>query len=76
MWVPDASKVVKVCLHSQGAYVETPWAEDLGVAPGPPGARLVRLGNVPFLRPKPTYGDVLVVEPDANYGNRLTWNAG
>jgi hypothetical protein len=74
VWVPDKSKLVKVCLHSQGEDVETPWAEDLGEAPGRPSTRLVRLGNVPFLHAKPTYGDVLLVEPDATY-NKLSWDA-
>ena len=74
MWVPDKTKLVKVCLHSRGEDVETPWAEDLGEAPGRPAARLVRLGNVPFLHAKPTYGDVLVVEFDPTY-NKLTWDA-
>ena len=73
MWIPDKSKLVKVCLHSQGEDVETPWAEDLGEVPGRPGARLVRLGNVPFLHAKPTYGDVLLVEPDETY-RKLTWD--
>ena len=75
VWVPDKNKPVKVCLHSRGEDVETPWAEDLGKAPGRPSARLVRLGNVPFRHAKPTYGDVLVVEYDATY-NKLTWDSG
>jgi hypothetical protein len=75
VWVPDKSKLVKVCLHSRGDDVETPWAEDLGEAPGRPGARLVRLGNVPFFHAKPTYEDVLVVEYDPTY-NKLTWDSG
>ena len=75
VWVPDKNKLVKVCLHSRGEDVETPWAEDLGEAPGRPGARLVRVGNVPFFHAKPTYGDVLVVEYDPTY-NKLTWDSG
>jgi hypothetical protein len=74
VWFPDKNKLVKVCLHSRGEDVETPWAEDLGEASGKPGARLVRLGNVPFFHAKPTYGDVLVVEYDPTY-NKLTWDA-
>ena len=74
VWVPDKKKLVKICLHSQGKDVETAWAEDLGEATVSPGARFVRLGNVPFLYAKPTYGDVLVVVPDPVY-NKLTWNS-
>lgn len=73
VWIPDEKKLVKICLHSQGKDVETPWAEDLGPAAVSPGARFVRLGNVPFLHAKPTYGDVLVVVPDPVY-NKLTWD--
>lgn len=75
VWVPDKNKLVKVCLHSRGQDVETPWAEDLGEAPGRRGTRLVRLGNVPFFHAKPTYEDVLVVEYDPTY-NKLTWDSG
>jgi hypothetical protein len=74
VWVPDKTKLVKVALHNRGEDVETPWAEDLGEAPGRPSARLVRLGSVPFVHAKPTYGDVLVVEPDPTY-NKLTWDS-
>ena len=58
---------IKVCLTNQGNDTETPWADDLGDAPSPPnppGSRLVRLVNVPFLHAKPTWGDVIIVEPD------------
>ena len=72
MWIPDKKRLVKICLHSQGQDVETPWAEDLGEVPGRPGARRVRLANVPILYTKPTYGDVIVVEPDTTY-RKLTW---
>ncbi len=58
-----AKKPIKVCLTNQGADTETPWAEDLGPAPGPRGARRVRLINVPFMHAKPTWGDVIVVTP-------------
>src|SRR5262249_34000317 len=52
--------------------VETPWAEDLGPAPG--GGRRVRLDNVPFLHAKPTFGDVIVVREDDEYEGHLAWN--
>ncbi len=74
MWRADRSKLVKVRLHSNGEDVETPFAEDLGPAAGSWGSRKVRLANVPFLHAKPTYGDVIVVEPDPD--GRLTWNSG
>lgn len=53
--------------------METSWAEDCGPAPGRAGARYVRLGNVPFLRAKPTYGDVIVVSPDQD--RMLSWDS-
>ena len=56
-------KNIKVCLTNQGEDSETPWAHDLGPAPGPPGSRKVRLVNVPFMHAKPTWGDVIVVSP-------------
>src|SRR5687768_3683495 len=56
-------KMIKVCLTNQGEDVETPWAHDLGPASGPPGARKVRLINVPFMHAKPTWGDAIVVLP-------------
>ena len=61
MWLPDRAKLIKVRLHANGEDAETPWAEDCGPAPGPVGAHYARLGNVPFLHAKPTYGDVVVV---------------
>ncbi|MFT3916001.1 MAG: hypothetical protein QM704_18485 [Anaeromyxobacteraceae bacterium] len=51
-------------LHEHGEYVETPWAEDLGPSTTAPGARFVKLANVPFLHAKPTYEDVFLVRPD------------
>jgi hypothetical protein len=66
-------KLVKVLLHERGMDVETPWAEDLGPAACAPGARRVRLANVPFLHSKPTYEDVIVVIPDAD--GRLAWDS-
>lgn len=74
MWIPSKDKLRKVRLQSQGEDVETPWAEDLGPVGGHPGARRVRIGNVPFLHAKPTYGDVLVVVPDPDDG-MLTWDS-
>jgi len=57
-------KPIKVCLTNQGVDTETPWAEDLGPAPGhPAGSRKVRLINVPFRHAKPTWGDTVVVRP-------------
>ncbi len=73
MWRSDPAKLIKVRLHSNGEDAETPWAEDCGPAPAPAGARYVRLGNVPFLRGKPTYGDVVVVTPDAD--GVLAWDS-
>ena len=56
-------KLIKVCLTNQGEDTETPWAQDLGPAPGPSGSRKVRLVNVPFMHAKPTWGDTIVVSP-------------
>src|SRR5205085_12393659 len=55
-------KTIKVCLTNRGEDSETPWAHDLGAAPG---GRKVRLVNVPFLHAKPTWGDVIVVAPNS-----------
>lgn len=57
------AKPIKICLTNKGKDTETPWAEDLGPAPGPRGSRKVRLINVPFMHAKPTWGDVVVVSP-------------
>jgi hypothetical protein len=57
------SKQIKVCLTNRGDDTETPWALDLGPAPGPSGSRKVRLINVPFMHAKPTWGDSIVVSP-------------
>ena len=56
-------KQIKVCLTNQGVDTETPWALDLGPAPGPSGSRKVRLINVPFMHAKPTWGDSVIVSP-------------
>jgi hypothetical protein len=64
-------KPIKVCLTNGGKDSETPWATDLGPAPGPSGSRKVRLVNVPFLHAKPTWGDVIVVSPADGF---LTWD--
>ena len=74
MWLPDKSKIVRIRLHSRGEDVETAWAEDLGVVPGRPGARRVRVGNVLYVHAKPTYGDVLIVERSLP-GGMLTWDS-
>jgi hypothetical protein len=67
-------KAIKVCLTNRGEDVESPWAEDLGPAPGPRGSRRVRLVNVPFLHAKPTWGDVIIVNPAGD--GLLTWDRG
>lgn len=67
-------KLIKVLLQDRGEDAETPWAEDLGAFRGKKGARKVRLVNVPFLHAKPTYGDVIVVEPDSE-DQMLVWDA-
>ena len=64
-------KTIKVCLTNGGEDRETPWAHDLGPAPGLKGSRKVRLVNVPFLHAKPTWGDVIVVTPRRG---ALTWD--
>ncbi len=65
-------ELIKVCLTNRGEDAETPWAEDLGPAPGPRGSRKVRLVNVPVLHAKPTYGDIVVVSPVED--GLLTWD--
>ena len=67
------AKLIKVRLHNQGEDVETPWAEDLGHAPGTVGGRLVKLKNVPFYFAKPTIDDVIVARPDSD--GVLAWDA-
>ncbi len=64
-------KPIKVCLTNSGKDSETPWATDLGPAPGPTGSRKVRLVNVPFLHAKPTWGDTIIVSP---VDGILTWD--
>jgi hypothetical protein len=61
-----APKPIKVCLMNRGEDSETPWAHDLGPAPGRKGSRRVRLVNVPFRHAKPTWGDVIIVAPADN----------
>jgi hypothetical protein len=71
--VATSSPDIKVVLVNDGDDVETPWAVDLGPADGAPkGSRRVRLNNVPFLHAKPTWGDIIVVTPNAD--GRLEWN--
>ena len=69
-----AGVAIKVLLHNEGQDQETPWAEDLGPSPVAPGARRVRLVNIPFLNAKPTYGDVIVAIPNAD--GVLAWDRG
>jgi len=64
-------KLIKVRLVNDGADAETPWAHDIGPAPGPKGSRRVRLVNVPFMHAKPTWGDVIAVAP---VDGVLTWD--
>jgi hypothetical protein len=64
-------KLLKVCLTNQGRDTETPWAHDLGPAPGPSGSRRVRLINVPFMHAKPTWGDTIIVSPTDGFP---TWD--
>jgi hypothetical protein len=73
MWSPRKDRLVKIRLQQRGEEVETAWAEDLGPVQGRPGARRVRIGSVPFLYAKPTYEDVIVVEPDLTDG-MLMWD--
>lgn len=68
----DDENLIKICLVNRGEDSETPWAEDLGPAPGPPGSRKVKLVNVPFLHAKPTWGDTIVVSPVED--GLLTWD--
>lgn len=74
MWLPDPAKLIQIHLHSQGLDREGVWAEDLGPAPVPAGARLVRLANIPFLHAKPIYGDLIAVRPDGE--GALSWDRG
>lgn len=57
---------IKVVLHDSGADVETVWAEV------DPDALTARLDNVPFLHAKPTFDDVVRVEPGPD--GRLAWD--
>ena len=66
MWLPDRTRLLKIRLHDQGQDPETVWAEDLGSALLNPGARYVRIGNIPLLHAKPTYGDVIEVRTHAD----------
>ncbi len=75
VWTPRKDRLVKIRLQQRGEDSETPWAEDLGAVEGRPGAKRVRIGNVPFLHAKPTYEDVIVVEPDPDDG-MLMWDGG
>lgn len=72
MWHPDKEKLLRVRLCNHEDDVETCWGEDLGAVATDPSARLVRLGNVPFLHAKPTYEDVIEVR--AQTDGVLEWN--
>jgi len=72
MWMPDRTKLMKIRLHNQGEDAETVWAEDLGVAILHSAARYVRIGNIPILHAKPTYGDV--IEVLTNGDGMLEWD--
>ena len=72
MWLPDRTKLLKIRLHNQGEDPETVWAEDLGAAILHSAARYVRIGNIPMLHAKPTYGDVIEVLPDGD--GMLEWD--
>lgn len=72
MWLPDRTKLLKVRLHNQGEDPERVWAEDLGAALLNPTARYVRVGNIPLLHAKPTYGDV--IEVLAHGDGMLEWD--
>jgi len=74
--VAKKPRLLKVLLQDRGEDAETPWAVDLGAVRGRKGARRVRLVNVPFLHAKPTYDDVIIVEPDPADGDGLlVWDA-
>jgi hypothetical protein len=72
VWLPDRERLVEVRLHDRGQDAETRWAEDCGPAPGAPGTRYVRLGSIPFLHAKPTYGDVIAAAPGED--GLLAWD--
>lgn len=72
MWLPDRARLLKIRLHNQGEDPETVWAEDLGAALLHPAARYVRIGNIPLLHAKPTYGDVIEVRTDSD--GMLEWD--
>jgi hypothetical protein len=74
MWRPDRTRLVKLRLHSCGEEGETAWGEDCGPAPAPEGARFVRVGTIPFIHAKPTYGDVIVAAPGGP-GALLAWDS-
>lgn len=66
MSLPERTRLLKIRLHNQGEDPETVWAEDRGAAILHPVARYVRIVNIPVLHPKPTYGDVVEVHPNAD----------
>lgn len=68
----DDPPLIKVRLHDGDEDSETCWARDLGAVEGRPDARRVRIENVPMFHAKPTWGDVVLVEPDEL--GVLAWN--
>jgi hypothetical protein len=67
-----SEKYEKIFLHDDGEDVESCWAEPASAVKN--GRVLVRLANIPFLYPKPTYGDVIEVARDAQYGGAYAWD--
>lgn len=69
-----SEKYEKIFLHDDGEDVESCWAAPLEPAPRKANRLFVRLANIPFLYPKPTYGDVIEVSRDPTYGNAYSWD--
>jgi hypothetical protein len=68
---PAGPAVVKVILHARGELVETALCEAYGFDRG---RALFRLESVPFLHPKPTYGDVISAHTDDAYEGNWAWD--
>ncbi len=72
----DRSRVL-LPLHDAGNLTgETMWCTDLGPAPGKPGARRLRLGNVTSCLWKPTVDDVVIGTPIEGRPNMFQWDEG
>lgn len=67
-------KYEKIFLHDDGEDVESCWAEPLQPPKKTAGRIFVRLANIPFLYPKPTYGDVIEVIRNPGYANAYAWD--